>query len=124
MSHFTVNYMDMRYLATLLARGPQAMSSITRMSSQLYMPHYLVIRSAAPCKAPVQRRRAAILRRRGQSQPGVDYWARKSALIRSSGFPADLEERRPEREAADKHEAEADGGDTSQRPDLRRRRGG
>src|SRR5271166_2572760 len=75
MSHFTVNYMDMRYLATLLARGPQAMSSITRMSSQLYMPHYLVIRSAAPCKAPVQRRRAAILRRRGQSQPGVDYWA-------------------------------------------------
>ena len=40
MSHFTVNYMDMSYLATLLLRGAQAMSSITRMSSQLYMPHY------------------------------------------------------------------------------------
>jgi hypothetical protein len=66
MSHFTVNYMDMSYLTTLLARGPQAMSSITKMSSQRYMPHYLVIRSEAPCKTPAQRRRAAILRRRGR----------------------------------------------------------
>jgi len=44
--------------------------------------------------------------------------------IRSSGFPADAEVGRPEREAAGKHEAQADGGDTYQRPDLRRRRGG
>ena len=46
------------------------------------------------------------------------------ALIRSSGFAPDAEVGRPEREAADKHEAKADGGDTYQRPDLRRRRGG
>jgi hypothetical protein len=42
--HCTVNYMDMSYLSALLARGAQAMSSTTRMSSQLYMPHDLVIR--------------------------------------------------------------------------------
>ncbi len=70
MRHVSVNYMDMSYLATLLARGAQAMSSITRMSSQRYMPHYSVIRSEAPCRAPAQRRRATILRTRGQSQPG------------------------------------------------------
>jgi hypothetical protein len=45
----------------------------------------------------------------------------RRGLIRSSGLPADLEERRPEREAAHKHEADADGADTYQRPDLRRR---
>ena len=64
--HLTVNYMHMSYLATLLARRTQAMSSTTTMSSQLYKSHYLVIRSEVPCKAPAQRRRAAILRRRGQ----------------------------------------------------------
>jgi|HubBroStandDraft_3_1064219.scaffolds.fasta_scaffold141923_1 hypothetical protein len=59
--HVTVNYMDMSYLATLLAHGTRATSSTTRMSSQLYKPHYLVIRGEVPGNAPAQRRRAAIL---------------------------------------------------------------
>jgi hypothetical protein len=70
-----MNDMDMSYLAALLTRGAQATSSIKRTSSQRYMPHYPVIRIEAPCRAPCQRRRAAILRTRGRSQPGVDYWA-------------------------------------------------
>ncbi len=62
----TMNRMDMSYLATLLARETRVTSSTTTMSSQLYKPHHLVIRSEVPCKAPAQRRRAAILCRRGQ----------------------------------------------------------
>ena len=61
---FTVNRMDMSYLATLLARGTRATSSTKTMISQLYRPHYLVIRSEVSCKAPAQRPRAGILRRR------------------------------------------------------------
>ena len=50
MSHLTVNHMDMSHLAALLPRGPQAMSPTARMSSQLYIPHNLLIRGKAPCK--------------------------------------------------------------------------
>jgi hypothetical protein len=64
-----MNDMDMSYLAALLARRAQATSSIRRTSSQRYMPHYPVIHIEAPCRAPCQRRRAAILRARGRSQP-------------------------------------------------------
>ena len=66
MSRFIINYLDTSYLETLLARGVQAMSFHNKESSQLYMPHYLVVHGEAPCKAPAQRRRTAILRRYGQ----------------------------------------------------------
>jgi len=54
------------------------------MSSQRYMPRHLVVRSEAPCKAPAQRRRAAILTGAVKVSQGVDYWARKSALAQVS----------------------------------------
>jgi hypothetical protein len=44
--------MDMSHLAALLVHGAQAMSSRAKMSSQLYVPQYLVIHGEAPCKAP------------------------------------------------------------------------
>ncbi len=81
-----MNYMDMGYLAALLARGAQAMSSITRMSSQRYMPHYSVIRGEAPPRrTPAQRCWAVVLRRRGQSRPGGRL---PGAKIGASGPPA------------------------------------
>jgi len=60
------------------------MLSITRMSSQLYMPHYPAIRSKAPRKAPAQRRRAAILHGCRSVNQRVDYQSRKSALTNNS----------------------------------------
>jgi hypothetical protein len=44
LSHLTMNHMDMSYLATLVPTQAQAMLSVTRASSQRYMPHYLAIR--------------------------------------------------------------------------------
>ena len=90
MSQFTLNYMDVRYLAALLARGPQAMSSITKMSSQLYRPTTWSSAARLPAKRLYNdagwRSSAGAVK----VSQGVDYWSRglwRSWLTGSSGLP-------------------------------------
>ena len=60
--------------------GALATLSITRMSSQRYLPHYPAIHSEAPRKVPAQRRQLMIIWRLAFAQSGVNRPARKSAL--------------------------------------------
>ena len=61
--------------------GALATLSITRMSSQRYLPHYPAIHSEAPRKVPAQRSQLMIIWRLAFAQSGVNRPARKSALI-------------------------------------------
>ena len=84
-----MNYMGIGTWPRCRRARARATSSTTTKSSQRYIPYYSAICREAQRKAPAQRRRAVILRRALSSRPGVDYRARKSALIAEHGATLD-----------------------------------